>query len=160
MSKEETTVARAGASSKEIRQARVRRLVRRIGIWVVIPTLLSILYFGFIAAPQYESTALVRVVSKADGKSKATQVNSMLAKDFGESRGMLDHLVETLAFDSHYKAGGDFLSRLSADASSEDLYDYFRDRVHLKYVVRSGALRITVRAFSGPAAQELSLIHI
>ena len=121
-----------------------------------VPTLLGIIYYGFVASPQYDSVALVRVQSKGTGKSKATQVNSMMVKDFGESRAMLDYLVKEHGFDEHYRSGGDFVSRLSSDASTEDRYDYFREKVELKYVVRSGNLQIKVRAFSAEAAQGFS----
>ncbi|MCP4449430.1 MAG: hypothetical protein GY811_29465 [Myxococcales bacterium] len=156
MSKDDTGEDWAGASSKEIRGARVRRMLRRFAVWVVAPTLLGIVYYGFIAAPQYDSVGVIRVQSKGGGKSNAKQVDSMLVKEYAESRTMLEYLVASHELKNHYEKGGDFASRLSSGASSEDLYDYFREKVTLEYQSESGSLRLTVRAFSGEVAQQLA----
>ncbi len=151
MSKVETEVVRAEASSQEIRQARVKRLLRRIGIWVVVPTLLGIVYYGFLAAPQYDSVAVIQVQSKSGGKS---DVDSMLVKTYVESREMLALLTEKHGFTNHYQENGDVFTRLSADANTEDVYDYYRKVVGVDYHSKSRTLEISVRAFSVEAAPD------
>lgn len=152
MSKDETKAVRAGASSKDIRQARVKRLLRRIAVWVVIPTLLGIVYYGCIAAPQYDSVALIRVQAKGAGKARATETDTMLVKEFTESRGMLEHLIREQSFDKHYQEGGDFVSSAASGASTEELYSYFREKIIVQYRSDSKSLKISVRAFSADAA--------
>ncbi len=158
MSKDDIGEVRNGASSKEIRKARVRRLVRRLGLWVVIPTLLGIIYYGFVAAPQYDSVALIRVQSKGGGgKAKTTKVNAMLVREYLLSRAMLEKLDTKRGIKEHFQKGGDLFSGLSSDASSEELYEYYREKVIVERRGESGSLKLTVRAFSGEAAQGLAL---
>jgi len=152
MSDKEMDVVRKGASSKEIRQARLKSLVRRLALWVVVPTLLGILYFGLVAAPQFDSVALIRVESAAGGV-EMTKSDSLWLKEFAESRTMHGLLNQELEFDAHYSVGGDVLTRLSSSASQETAYDYYRGKVELEYHVESRVLKLTVRAFSGKEAQ-------
>ena len=154
MSKDDIGEVRNGASSKEIRKARVRRLVRRLIVWVVIPTLLGIIYYGIIAAPQYDSVAVVRVQTKGEGKSKTTKVNAMLVKEYLVSRAMLESLEDGHNLKKHYQQGGDFMSNLSGDASSEDFYDFFLQKFIVVRQGDSGSLQLSMRAFSGASAQE------
>lgn len=157
MSKDDIGEVRKGASSKEIRKARVRRLVRRLGLWVVIPTLLGVIYYGFVAAPQYDSVALIRVQSKGGGgKAKTTKVNAMLVREYLLSRAMLEKLDTKQGIKEHFQKGGDLFSGLSSDASSEELYEYYREKVIVERQGESGSLKLTVRAFSGEAAQGLA----
>lgn len=153
MSNKEMDVVRKGASSKEIRQARLKSLVRRLVIWVVVPTLLGIIYYGLIAAPQFDSVALIRVESSGATNTKASQAESLLVKEYAQSRAMLELLTKHSKFTEHYKGGGDFLTRLSSGASSDDAYEYFRDRVTIDFDPKSRTIRIAARAFSGVAAQ-------
>jgi capsule polysaccharide export protein KpsE/RkpR len=156
MSEVETEVVRSEVSSKEIREARVRRLLRRLGIWVVVPTLLSIVYYGFLAAPQYDSVAVIRVQTKGGGKSKASEVDSMLVKEYVESRDMIALLTTEHSFANHYQENGDFVSRLSAGASTEDIFDHYGKMVQVKYQSKSRTLKISVRAFSVDAAHSFA----
>lgn len=156
MSKDEAAAVRAGASSKEIRQARVRRLLRRIAIWVLVPTLIGIVYYGFVAAPQYDSVAIFRVQSKGRGDAKSRSANAHLVKEYIESRAMLRHLDEAKGFNSHYQSGGDVISRLDGDAGSEESFSNFREKVQIEFLEDSGALRLSVRAFSKETAQEFA----
>lgn len=156
MSEAKSNDVRAGASSKEIRQARVRGLLRRLGIWVVIPTLLGIIYYGFVAAPQYDSVAVIRVAARDGESGKTPEAESLLVKEFAESRAMLDVLVAENEFKAHYSSGGDFITSLSADAGAEKAFEYFRGKVSLAYLSKSRTIRVTVRAFSGEAAQSFA----
>lgn len=156
MSEAKSNEIRAGASSKEIRQARVRGLLRRLGIWVVIPSLLGVIYYGFLAAPQYDSVSVIRVAAREGESAKTPEAESLLVKEFAESRAMLDVLVAESEFKEHYSSGGDFITRLSADAGAEKAFEYFRDKVSLVYLSKSRTIRVTVRAFSGEAAQSFA----
>ncbi len=153
MSKDDIGEVRNGSSSKEIRKARVRRLVRQLAFWVVIPTLLGVIYYGFVAAPQYDSVALIRVQSKGGGKAKTTKVNAMLVKEYLLSRAMLEKLEAKPGIKEHFQEGGDFISSLSSDANSEELYAHYLEKVKVERQGDSGSLKLTVRAFTGQAAQ-------
>jgi capsular polysaccharide transport system permease protein len=165
----EVGAIRGSTSAKTIRRARARRLVRRIAIWVGLPTLLAIAYYGFWATPQYESVAVFTVQSNKgsagslDGLSallpgvSSSPRDAMLVREFALSRTMLSHLDAEHEFSEHYRdASADFWSRLDSDASREDVYDYYTERVSVNYSPDAGTLTLRVRAFSADKAQVLA----
>ena len=100
----EVGAIRGSTSAKHVRRARARRLLRRIAIWVGLPTLLAIGYYGIWATPQYESIAVFTVQSNKgsagslDGLSallpgvSSSPRDAMLVREFALSRTMLTHL--------------------------------------------------------------------
>tara|TARA_R110002096_G_scaffold16898_15_gene58246 strand:- start:26360 stop:27508 length:1149 start_codon:yes stop_codon:yes gene_type:complete len=166
----EVGAIRGSTSAKTIRRARARRLARRIALWVGLPTLLAIAYYGFWATPQYESVAVFTVQSNKgsagslDGLSallpgvSSSPRDAMLVREFALSRTMLSHLDAEHGFSEHYRdASADFWSRLDSDASREDVYDYYTDRVFVNYSPDAGTLTLRVRAFTADKAQDLAM---
>jgi capsular polysaccharide transport system permease protein len=152
-------------SARQIRLARARRLAIRFAVWVFAPTLLASIYYGCIAAPQYQSVAVISVQS-SDGSSHALGPLSMilpstgsgrdaaLIREYAQSRAMLDVLVEKNQFIEHYSSTDyDWWSRLSSDPSSEELFDYFRDKIHIEHQAESGTLAVRMRAFTPEQAR-------
>ena len=59
----EVGAIRGTTSAKQIRRARAKRLVLNFAIWVGLPTMCAVVYYGFWATAQYESTAVFTVQS-------------------------------------------------------------------------------------------------
>lgn len=159
---------RRAATARDLRTLRARRLVRRLLLGVGLPTLLAAVYYGAVITPQYESVSSF-TVQTADGPA-APQLellfasvpgnggrDARLVQEHVQSRDMLRHLVEEHGFLAHYQDGEiDVFSRLPADAASETLYDYYRDKVTVDFDSASGILTLTVRAFDAENAERFS----
>ena len=165
----EVGAIRGSTSAKQIRRARARRLLRRVALWVGLPTMLAIAYYGFWATPHYESIAVFTVQSNKgsagslDGLSallpgvSSSPRDAMLVREFALSRTMLAHLDKEQGLSDHYRdPSADFWSRLSSDASRESLYEYYTSRIAVSYSADAGTLSLRVRAFSGEKAQVLA----
>lgn len=130
---------------------------------VVVPTLVSVGYFGLIASDVYvsESQFLVRSPDRPStspfgallsgvGISKS-QDDSYTVEDYILSRDALHSLEKTMDFRSAYSDGDiDCFSRfgcLGFDKSFEALYRYYQDHVAVKYDPTSSIISLKVRAF-------------
>jgi capsular polysaccharide transport system permease protein len=169
MSASEVGAIRGSTSARQLRRVRARRLLRRFLIWCGGPTLLAIIYFGFWAAPQYESVAVFTVQSNQgsagalDGlaallpTASTSPRDAKMVRQYATSRTMLNHLIDDHRFVELYRdAGADFWSRLDADASPEELYEFFADKIKVAHASDGSTLTLTVRAFSPEAAHDLN----
>ncbi len=148
--------SRVDASSREIRRARLRRLLRRLTLWVVLPTVAGIIYYGLIAAPQYDSVGLVSLQSSKDAKVVIMKRDSKSVKEYMLSRDMFQHLLAGAGWFEHFNSKGDRWSKMSSSAGPEEQYRYFRDKVKVSYLDDTGSLELRVRAFSGKDAQKFA----
>jgi capsular polysaccharide transport system permease protein len=156
------------AVARELRKERARRLLTRLGIFVLLPTLLSTAYYGFVASDQYESYSMFTIHSAelrpAIGLESLLSVATggggrdvLAVRDYVLSRDMLARLDKEHGFIAHYRAGSvDWWSRLGSDASFEDAYDYFDEKVHADFDTTSGTVTLRVRAFSAAKANEFA----
>lgn len=156
-------------AAEQLRRQRQRRVLIRFLVFVVLPTFLATVYYAFIASDQYESVALFTIQS-AEGPSaggvefllgtlpgSTAGRDVLIVQEHVESRAMLAHLRKEHGFDEHYQSTEhDFLSRLSKDADSEEVYKYFRKRVHVEHDAASGVLTLKVRAFTPEDAQRFA----
>jgi capsule polysaccharide export protein KpsE/RkpR len=141
----------AAEIARQVRRERARRLARNLTLWVGLPTLLAVVYYGFIAKPQYESvTTLVVRGSESDAALFATAF-----REYGLSQDMLTELDGAVQLSKHYQNSGDFLSGLPRGAGSETRYAFFRKQVDARYDAHSRVLSLHARAFSGKQAQAL-----
>lgn len=154
------------AHAKELRRARINKLLFRFGLYVLLPTALAGAYYGALATDQYESHAIFTVQSSENrptlgmegilaglGTSSGNAHDAMAIRDYVLSRDMLGRLDKDKGFIAHYKAGHvDWFSRLSGDASFEDAFEYFRHKVHANFDPSSGSVTLDVRAFSAEQA--------
>ena len=147
-------------SAIELRAARRRILQRRYGIWVGIPTLLAIVYYLFIATPQYDATMSIAVESSEGRVDKTPNAGNVrdarLLREALRSGQALAALDKDGAFRKHYKENGDWMSRLGASAGPDTTLDYFRDKVHLTQETGTSLTTVRVRAFSGEAAHDFA----
>lgn len=156
-------------TAKELRRARSRRLLASIAIFVLLPTLLGTVYYGLVATDQYESYTVFTVHS-ADTRPTfgvealigsvggVTQARDVLAvREYVLSRDMLARLDKERGFIAHYRSPWiDWWSRLSEDASFEEAYEYFVEKIHTEFDTNSSVLTVRVRAFSPEKAHEFA----
>lgn len=130
---------------------------------VVIPTLASILYFGFLASDVYvsESSFVVRspdkpaasgvgVLLKSAGFSNAND-EVFAAQDFLRSRDALRAINRNEEVRKAYSASDisifDRFDPFGVASSFEDLYDYFTGKVDVQYDSANAITKLSVRAF-------------
>jgi|GEM_PF-1600552 len=156
-------------SVKEIRRRRARKALLRFGIWCGLPTLAAVVYYGFIASPQYDSVTVFSVQSSKDRPtldslaavfipSAGSGKDTRLVREYVHSRTMLELVDKKVHLLDHYRSHkADFHSRLS-DSSSEAAYAYYRKKVRISFSSDSSALVLKVRAFSPKIAQSVSQV--
>lgn len=152
------------AHALELRRKRGRRLAKRVGLFVLLPTLLATAYYGALASDQFESFSLFTVQSSEmspalmDGLLPALagggqSRDALAVRDYILSRDMLGRLDKEHGFIAHYKdARRDWFARLRHDASFEESYLYFGRKVFADFDQTSGAVTIQVRAFDAKTA--------
>ncbi|MGV1873712.1 capsule biosynthesis protein [Agrobacterium rosae] len=137
-------------------------------LFLIIPNVFSITYFGFIASPQYESETrfTVRSSTPALGKDqlgKATGVptskivqDTQVVMNFIRSEEMTTKLKQTLNLHQLYSSPTiDILSRLRPDAGKERLQKYWLSMTSVGVNASSGIVTVKVRAFSSGGAQSV-----
>lgn len=155
-------------TAKQLRRMRARRLALRLGVGLGLPLLIAGIYFGAIVSPRYESVTTFTIQSSdGGGHSSALQMlmsnvpgaatqDVMLVQEYVTSRDMLAHLTAEHGFREHFASGdADWFSRLPADASLEDAYDFYGDRVTVDHDSASGVLTLSVQAFDAETARRL-----
>lgn len=159
--------AEAAVKSAEVRRRRLRRLGIRLAIWVGLPTVLAIVYYGLIAAPQYHSVAVVAVQSAHASVATSAAIDKVLppatsnqdghiVREYILSREMVRHLVEDHDLVHRYSEMGDWFSSLDDDAPFEEIFAYYLERTEVAYRSASGTMTLQVRAFSPEAAQAMA----
>ena len=162
------TTTNGKTTAQAMRQASLKRLLRRFGIWVVLPTVLACIYYGVVASSEYESVGIFALRSpEASTKLAAdttTRGNSsdvpadgrigLLLQDYARSRDMLALLNEKHGFARHYQSAEvDWMSRLASDSKREAVYALFREKVTIAFTASSGTLHVRAFAFSAETAQ-------
>lgn len=136
--------------------------------FVLLPFLLLALYYALIVTPRYVSEGRVIVEKDASLENAAIDLAGVslsgggstldveLVRQFVESPAMLRHLDQTHALRAHYSdSGADWISRLSATASSEDAFDYYLDRVEVAVNKDALTLDVRVEGFEPAYAQKI-----
>ena len=139
---------------------------------VVLPTLLAVLYFGFLASAVYvsESKFVVRSPEKpaATGLGVALQsagftsgTNEIYAaQSYAISRDALRAINQRGAFERAYSRPEIFLlnrfNPFGLGGSFEDLYEYFRTKVKLLNDATTSISTLTVRAYSAEEAHRVN----
>jgi len=166
---ERPQISATKAHAKAVRRQRSRRLAVRLALFVLLPTSLATGYYAAWASPQFESYATFTVQSSElrpnlgmDGllaglASGGGGHDALVVRDYVLSRDMLERLDKQRGFIAHYKSrSADFFSRLAADASFEEAYEYFGHKVTCDYDQVSGAVTVRVRAFSASQSSGVS----
>ncbi len=145
----------------EIARRRRRKLMllgARLGGFVILPTLVCLYYFAFVATPSYatKSEFIVQQAEAAStaggllgGTALATSQDSILVQDYLTSRGALQRLDEEYGYRDHFSDPSiDSLQRIQPDASNEALYSHYQSNVKVGYDPTEGVLRMEVSAMT------------
>jgi capsular polysaccharide transport system permease protein len=143
-------------------------LLTRLAIFVGLPTFLAGYYFYVVATPMY-ATKSEFVIQQAEGQggggfgnlfqgtSMATQQDSIAVQSYLTSREAMLRLDSEQGFKMHFSQSGiDPLQALPPDASNEDAYAIFQDRVRVGYDPTEGLLRMEVAAADPETSQRFS----
>jgi capsular polysaccharide transport system permease protein len=154
--------------------ASAKRLDRLLVLTVILPTILSTVYFGLYAADVYESTSSFVVRSPQRSSQSSSFVGALLqgsgltrsdddtyaVNDYLISRDALAALNQGNAFVRAYGEGrGDLLSRfgvLRFQSTFEDLLRYFQRRVDVQFDTATSITTLTVDAFRPEDAQRFN----
>lgn len=151
-------------------QAAQRRRQRRL-FWgmVVIPMLLALVYYVFLADSRYVSQAQVAVrqtngessqalpglAMMLTGTNPTSREETLYLREYIRSQDMLDALNAQLHWSDHFAGRWrDPLYWLSADATTEDQLSFYRRLVNAQFDEETGLLSVTVEALDPAFAQE------
>ncbi|WP_022942917.1 LPS biosynthesis protein [Psychromonas hadalis] len=152
-------------------KTRLQSLKQSNFMWfVVLPSLLFAFYQVFIATERFESQAQI-IVQQPDamatmdaGMALLTGMgvstggsDTELIKAYINSYDMLQHLNKALNLRRHYSQPDiDYFSRLQADDTREELFDYYQARVSVVINDKSGIISIYSQGFDSDYAQQLT----
>ena len=152
----------------------VRRLspaVRRVLLWVGLPTLVAALYFGAMASDMYQSEskytiqgADMRASSALDSIMGALAVSgssgehdARAVQEYILSRDVLRRLDREQQFIAHHQDPAiDWVSRIPADATFEEAYEYYGSLVDVRYDSQAGVSTLTVLATTADGARRFA----
>jgi capsular polysaccharide transport system permease protein len=153
-------------------QARRRWLTRLSFLFlVVIPTALTALYFFHFAADRYAVEAKFAVRSPSSTvpsgdllsmmttmtSAGSTMSDSYMLVDFIESRDLVDQLEDKVDLvEIYHTEQADFLTKLKADPTAEELRKYLNRWVDIYFDTASQILTLRVQTFDPQSAQALS----
>ncbi len=174
-----------GRSSRALDKTQVETYVLRrrspwrwqLFLFVVLPTLISAVYFTLIASSRYSSetqaivskesdnagsllqgllgdTGIVGLLGGGGGGGGASQGQVLVA--FIQSTEMLQELEQTISINKMYtRPEIDFFSRLAPDSPFEDRYEYFKRRISVEWDGQSQIVKIRAEAFTPQDAQTI-----
>ncbi len=134
--------------------------VRGLILFVIVPTILAAFYFFLLASDKFVSEASFSVkndkqqtgmdgglATLVGGRSSGSN-QSLIVKEFIKSREFLNQLGQIIDINKVYSGNsGDVLSRLSKNASKEDLLGYISDQIYVNYSQDSGITEVKVESF-------------
>ena len=140
----------------------------RIVVAAMVPVVIAVCYFGFIASDRYvsESGVVLRsgnqsVSSLSFGGllpvSNPDTQDVLVVSDYIESMEMALHLDEKLQLREHFSDKSlDFVSRLTGDSNDEEYLDYLRDMIDINFEETSSIISIRTRAFAPALAHDIN----
>lgn len=148
------------------------RLYKWFAVLVVLPTLLTSLYYGLIAADRYVSEAQI-VVRKASAPAPSGGLASILKTELSGgadeasavqayilSRDALSSLGTKLPIKTYFEVPqADFLARWPSwiyGRSDEEFYRYYKTMISAKPGPETGVLTLSVEAFDPAAARRIT----
>lgn len=126
---------------------------------ILIPFMLLSLYYGIIAADRYTSQATFTIMENGVASSgidigflnlgnASNLEDERIIREYILSVDMLEFLESDMSLKSHYQgAMGDVISRLWANATKEEYYDYYLNHISVDFDEKSGLLLVEVQAF-------------
>lgn len=145
--------------------------LKSLAVVVGLPTIVAIVYFGFMASDVYVSEARFSIRS-SDGSSGAitglaallttpgssgTGQETSVVKDYIYSADMLDKLSSRVDVKSHYSNSDiDWLARLGDKSTREEALDYFKKQVDVLRDTSSDVITLKARAFTPEMAHTMA----
>lgn len=137
---------------------------------VVVPALLGVIYFGFVAADRYavETKFSIRQVSGAPSadllgsltgvsSSGSTITDSYILIDFIESRELIDKLEQRIDLRAIYsRDDADFLTAFDPSETIEEFKDYLEGMITVYFDSSSQIITMEVQAFTPDDAKSVS----
>ena len=173
----------AAKQAEAAKQATAARLAHKPKSWlakaspllwitVIIPTVISVLYFGLVASDQFtsESSFVVRssknqaalsdigAILQGAGFSRA-QDDTYTVRDYMQSRTALGELGKKLPVRQFYEENGDLFSRFNAFGlfdSNEAFYQYYVKKVGINFDVISGITTLGVTSFNASESAKIN----
>lgn len=154
-------------------QTRRRRLVAlSFALLVALPVLLSTYYFAVVASDRYVSGAgfAIRGMGAGGGmdiigaftglaSTGSTNSDSYIVLKYLKSRDLLDQLRDDFDIRQSYGAENiDFLSRMDAELSIEELVDYWDGMIDTSFNSTSSIITFEVQAFAPDDAQRVAAL--
>ena len=145
-------------------------ILRSVLTVVGMPTFAAAVYFGLFASDIYVSEASFAIRSAKTSAqpgglssllsssivSAGTQ-DSLLVAEYVNSHDMLRELEKRIDIRAHYSDDGiDALARLDADATDEELREYFREHVRVMRDSQSDVLSLSVRGFDADTSHRIA----
>ena len=171
----ETSVAHSQEDQKSVPYTIADRLKKISPLFlftVIIPTLLAIIYFGFIASDVYVSES--RFTVRSPEKSTPTGLGALFkssgfpnagdevyaAQDYVQSRDALMALNEKNAFLQAYSAPSisvfNRFPGLLGGSKFEELYEYYQTKVDVRYETSSSIVTLRMRAYTPQDARRFN----
>lgn len=139
---------------------------------VIVPTVCSVVYFGFIASDQFTSQSSF-VVRSAKNQSAATGLGAILqgagfsrsqddtytVREYLHSRSALAILNEAMPVRRFYETQGDIFSRFNGfgwNGEEEAFYQYYADKVAINFDSVSGVSTLAVTSFTSKESQQIN----
>lgn len=140
---------------------------------VIVPSVLAIIYNGFWAADRYVSQSLMTVRSSEAQIATAFggllgslganpgAVDGYVVQEYIQSREIVAKLQEELDIHSLYAVDeADIWSRIARDASLDDLYDYYLDRIEVYFDANANVVHLDVQAYRPEDAQKIAQLIV
>lgn len=156
--------------NKSLRALRISPLLRRLLLWVGLPTLAAVLYFGMLAADMYQSESKY-TIQGSDSRSGAmdsligllptgggmSEHDARAVQEYILSRDVLSRLDREEGFIRHHQDPAiDWVARIPVDATFEDAYHYYERLVDVRHDSQSGVSTLTVLATTAEDAQRFA----
>ena len=134
-------------------------------LFIVMPTLVAIIYFVFLVSAMYISESHFAIRSPEGGSSSewlallgqtggSTTADAYILEDYILSSELLMELDQELDLRSHYQdVHKDFFSRLKTEPTREEFLKYYRKVITVRFDVATGILILKVRAYSAEMAK-------
>nr|WP_321465877.1 hypothetical protein [uncultured Desulfobulbus sp.] len=136
-------------------------------LFVALPMLVVLVYFGFWASDMYvsetrfslrsqEGTGSSELLSFLGQSSGGTAADAHVVEEYIGSYELLALLDEQLHLKAHYQnPQADFFSRLQREPTREEFTEYFQRQVKISFDQVSGILKLQVRAFDPQTSQNI-----
>ena len=144
--------------------------LRRTLLWIGLPTLVALLYFGVLAADMYQSESkytiqgsdiaggsLDSVIGALSVGGGSVEFDARAVQEYILSRDVLRRLDREEGFIRHHQnAAIDWVARIPAGATFEEAYEYYDKLVDVRYDSQSGVSNLTVKATNAEDAQRFA----